>query len=172
MDKMQSVFAEIRDHLLTISRENQKNWSSEIDFNSGKISKGENYLSLPYMVLDFPSYFSKKNIFAYRTMFWWSNYFSATLHLGGNYLSEWRTNTLENMELLTEHGIYICTGQSQWEHDLESDDHDKLSAKHEELIRDWPFLKLSVKISLSDVDILSERVGNFWKLIQSIKSNG
>lgn len=52
---------------------------------SGKISRGENYRLLPYILLDYPSYFSKNTIFAVRTMFWWGHFFSVTLHLSGDF---------------------------------------------------------------------------------------
>ncbi len=50
---------------------------------SGKISKGENYLGLPYAILDYPAIFKKEDVFAIRTMFWWGNFFSITLHVSG-----------------------------------------------------------------------------------------
>jgi hypothetical protein len=49
-----------------------------------KISKGENYKGFPYVIMDYPALFSKDNVFALRTMFWWGNFFSITLHLSGN----------------------------------------------------------------------------------------
>ena len=42
---------------------------------SPKISRGEQYLGLPYVMLDYPRIFSKENVFAIRTFFWWGNYF-------------------------------------------------------------------------------------------------
>src|ERR1035437_5125212 len=36
---------------------------------NGKISKGENYRHLPYVILDYPAFFDKENIFAVRTIF-------------------------------------------------------------------------------------------------------
>ena len=32
-----------------------------------------------------PAVFSKENIFAIRTMFWWGNFFSISLHVSGKY---------------------------------------------------------------------------------------
>src|SRR5689334_2264068 len=58
---------------------------------SPKISRGENYKGLPWLVLDNPRFFQHNNIFAIRTMFWWGNFFSITLHLSGNN----KTNHLE-----------------------------------------------------------------------------
>ena len=44
-----------------------------------KISKGENYSGLPYLIQDYPRITSAKNIFFIRNMFWWGNFFSSTL---------------------------------------------------------------------------------------------
>ena len=45
-----------------------------------KISKGENYLGLPYLILDFPKKLEDENQFAVRNFFWWGNYFSTFLY--------------------------------------------------------------------------------------------
>src|SRR6187549_876336 len=50
-----------------------------------KISRGENYKGLPYVVLDYPRLFTSEHVFAIRTHFWWGNYFSVTLHLKGQF---------------------------------------------------------------------------------------
>src|SRR2546423_9807434 len=48
-----------------------------------KISKGENYLGLPYLVLDYPRISSADNFFFIRSFFWWGRFFSSTLQAGG-----------------------------------------------------------------------------------------
>ena len=58
---------------------------AEVAEISPKISKGENYNGLPYVMFDYPRFFTKENVFAVRTFFWWANYFSVTLHLKGEY---------------------------------------------------------------------------------------
>jgi hypothetical protein len=50
-----------------------------------KIHRGENYLGLPYVILDYPAFFSKSGVMALRSMFWWGHFFSVTLHLSGSY---------------------------------------------------------------------------------------
>ena len=80
----------------------------------GKISKGENYRDLPWIVLDFPAFFSKENIFAYRTFFWWGNFFSSTLHLQGISLDYYRGLITQNISLLLNKGVFICVNQSPW----------------------------------------------------------
>ncbi len=53
--------------------------------SSPKISKGENYKGLPWIVLDYPRLFGREDVLAVRTLFWWGHYFSVTLHLKGSH---------------------------------------------------------------------------------------
>ncbi|PVD54199.1 hypothetical protein DC498_02115 [Terrimonas sp.] len=53
--------------------------------NSPKISRGENYKGLPYVMLDYPRFFTREDVLAIRTMFWWGNDLSITLHLKGKF---------------------------------------------------------------------------------------
>ena len=62
--------------------------------SSPKISRGENYRGLPYMVLDYPRIFEKDATIAIRTIFWWGNFFSVTLHLSGKYKKGYETELL------------------------------------------------------------------------------
>jgi hypothetical protein len=57
-----------------------------LDLIAPKISKGEQYEQLPWVVLDYPRIFSKSDVFAVRTFFWWGNYFSVSLQVKGKYL--------------------------------------------------------------------------------------
>src|SRR5688500_20050079 len=66
----------------------------EIFAASPKISKGENYMGLPYVMLDYPRCFGKSDTFAIRTMFWWGNFFSVTLHLKGRYKKDRKSTRL------------------------------------------------------------------------------
>ena len=54
-------------------------------YGSPKISKGENYRGLPYVMLDYPRLFGREEVLAIRTFFWWGHGFSVTLHLKGGY---------------------------------------------------------------------------------------
>ncbi|HYH14201.1 MAG TPA: hypothetical protein VD794_03215, partial [Flavisolibacter sp.] len=71
-----------------------------------KISKGENYLGLPYLVLDYPRHFDSVNIFAIRTMFWWGNTFSSTLHLAGGQKERFIQEIEQGYRLLKEHQFF------------------------------------------------------------------
>jgi hypothetical protein len=52
-----------------------------------KISKGEQYRGLPWVMLDYPRVFDhEKGHLAIRVMFLWGNYFLVQLHISGKYL--------------------------------------------------------------------------------------
>ena len=78
-----ALFASLAEEYRSISIKYQAQLPSEIFEHSPKISRGEQYLELPYVMLDYPRVFSKEDVFAIRSFFWWGNYFSITLHLKG-----------------------------------------------------------------------------------------
>lgn len=79
-----------------------------------KLSRGENYLGLPYMILDYPAVFDKENVFAIRTMFWWGHYFSITLHLKGTYRFRYLPSLLERIPRTGE--WHLAVTEDEWVH--------------------------------------------------------
>ena len=92
-----------------------------------KISKGENYKGLPYLVLDHPRVFGKEDHFAIRTMFWWGNYFSVTLHLAGTYKKDYERKISESFSLLKDAAYFTGVNDDQWEHHFEASNYLSLS---------------------------------------------
>src|SRR5687768_17202202 len=90
----------------------------EIFAASPKISKGENYLGLPYVMLDYPRCFGKLDTFAIRTMFWWGNFFSVTLHLKGKYKSNLLPALQKNFSVLADRNFFISINEDEWRHDF------------------------------------------------------
>ena len=84
--KIEHLFADVRDAIKNEIENRNIIFPGEVDSINGKIFRGENYLGLPYLVLDYPKHFSKDSIHAFRTMFWWGNFFSFTMHLQGKAL--------------------------------------------------------------------------------------
>src|SRR5580698_1124604 len=91
----------------------------EVAETMAKISRGENYNGLPYVMFDYPRLFTKKNVFAIRTFFWWANYFSVTLHLKGEYKEMFAETIFENISLMTENNFYISVTEDEWQHDMD-----------------------------------------------------
>lgn len=81
-----------------------------------KISKGESYLGLPYVVLDQPRFFGKEDIFALRTFFWWGNAWTISLHLKGTYKSWIEGYSEEELQALSNLGFFIDYNGDEWDH--------------------------------------------------------
>jgi hypothetical protein len=146
---------------------------AEVLDTSAKISKGENYQGLPYLILDYPRLFNKENIFAIRTMFWWGNFFSITLHVSGNYKIELEQKVMNAFLLLKETGFHFCHNADQWDHHFETNNYKSLKelgkSDFDTLIKKSSFIKIAHKIPLqqwNEVEkILKE---NFKKLIEIV----
>lgn len=121
-----------------------------------KISRGENYMGLPYLILDYPRCFDKENILAIRTMFWWGNYFSITLHLSGNYKQLYQQKIIASFDAIAASEFFIGIHENQWEHHFEKDNYaavnDFSAIEFGELIQQQEFLKLAQKIPLTQWD--------------------
>lgn len=83
---------------------------------SSKLSRGENYLELPYVVFDHPNSFQLESTYAFRTMFWWANEFSATIHLGGTFLNENGFKLIKKEKQLKKLDAHICINQTPWDY--------------------------------------------------------
>lgn len=90
---------------------------------SPKISKGENYKGLPYLVLDYPRYFENGNHFAIRSMFWWGNFFSTTLYLSGEYKKRYEKKLESHYSQLKEEAFFIGISSDPWQHHFETDNY-------------------------------------------------
>src|SRR5436309_811352 len=73
LQKVKALFYDLQSEL-TACRVESDELRRNVFSLSPKISRGENYQGLPYMVLDYPRKFTPENIFAIRTLFWWGNF--------------------------------------------------------------------------------------------------
>lgn len=142
-----------------------------------KISRGEQYQGLPYVILDFPRFFSKEDIFAFRTMFWWGNYFIQTIHLRGKYLESFGPEVIGHLELFRAAGFEVFDSEEEWHHDFEKGHFQPIEKLGEEgireIIRQNSFLKISVKIPLNDFEEAYEKfLFNYQLLLGIINSPG
>src|SRR5258706_7925350 len=141
----------------------------KVSGSSPKISKGENYKGLPYLILDYPRLFEHANIFAVRTMFWWGNFFSVTLQLSGIYKKEAEEKLIVSYGFLKEKGYYCYINDDQWEHHFEGDNYVLLSELNkndfEKLVREKSFIKLVNKIPLQHWEDAGEILQGFFEEI-------
>mgnify|MGYP003404218083 FL=1 len=139
-----------------------------------KIAKGENYLQLPYVLLDYPRCFDKENIFTIRTMFWWGNFFSITLHLSGKYKQTFETALQKNIQTLVEHDFYVCINEEEWQHHFKADNYmpvNKFTLDEINSITQRRCIKAAIKFPLEKWDTMPSLLEqSFLDLLQLIRN--
>lgn len=125
---------------------------AEVAFISPKISKGESYQGLPYVMLDYPRSFTVEHVLAIRTFFWWGNFFSVNLHIKGKYRDLYKRSLLRQFGFLAAGEYAIAVGEDEWQHHTGSGDYrrlDSMSAEEfEYIIQTHSFVKISKSFSL------------------------
>ncbi len=101
---------------------------------TGKINRGENLDGLPWINLDYPGYFQKENVFAIRYLFWWGNFFSVTLHLGGTYLDTYSEALTKNILQKQVADAYWCVNNTPWKYNYAADNYIAIKNCNRDLI--------------------------------------
>jgi hypothetical protein len=162
--KAQQLLGEVSENIIAHAKRSAGAFPEEIIAVPAKILKGENYQGLPWLMLDYPRYFDKENIFAIRTMFWWGNFFSTTLHLSGKYKAKYGDVLASHHAELGNAGYYYCIHEDQWHHHFEKDNYVPAKqfsdAEFAEGISQNSFIKLSKQVSFNEwnnaADLLTE----------------
>lgn len=142
------------------------------DFAKGQIAKGENYEGYPYVMLDFPKYFSGKEKFTFRTMFWFGNYFIFSLILEGEHLPAYRAKFLQNYDALTGKNLHLGKGDL-WDWRPDAVQPITLETRNEtaHLIQSQSYLKLVHHLPpamLADESAVLTAAKNFYIAAESI----
>ena len=174
IEKAVLLLSELQDKMKSVTLNYESLLPLAIISSEPKISKGESYRLLPYVLLDYPKYFDKENIFALRTMFWWGNFFSITLHLSGSYKAVFANALVKNITALQQDNYYICVNDDQWQHHFEPDNYFVAAEKNREKLKDIilqrPFIKIARKFPLerwNEMPIVLER--SFAAMMELIK---
>jgi len=164
----------VQDQQEAILNENQQALPAEVLKVPPKITRGENYLGLPWLVLDQPRYFDRENIFAIRTMFWWGKFFSITLQLSGSHKELFTENIAEAYDVLRKNEFHISHSDSPWNHHFEKDNYRSLAGISKEEfvhhIRTHSFIKLAKKISLGEWDTVPSKLAKDFRILVGLLS--
>jgi hypothetical protein len=123
---------------------------------SPKISKGERYLDLPYVMLDYPRLFGREDTLAIRSLFWWGNHFSIHLVLGGKYRQLFEGKLTEVLRSGRLNGWYLGVGDDPWQHHFEDDNYKEITGS--QVPADGSHIKLAKWLSLREW----ENAGDFF----------
>ena len=128
--------------------------------NPPKISKGENYKGLPYIVLDNPRNYTSGNVLAYRIVIWWGNTISFSLHLEGRHAQPAVNSIVRKLSNHTQKDLYYCLGNTPWEHHFENTNYQELhKLKPESILKHFgkfQFLKVAKKATLKEWPFLND----------------
>ncbi len=129
----------------------------EIIQSSPKISRGENYQGLPWLMLDYPRLFNKEDGFAIRTFFWWGHFFSVTLQVSGRYKKLIEANLLQALPELKTKGFFGCIQDDPWQHHFEPDNYKSLQTftpgEWQDLVAGRDFIKIAKTIPLQEWNV-------------------
>lgn len=137
-----------------------------------KITKGEQYKQLPFVVLDYPQITGGEVVFVLRTMFWWGHYISCNMIIQTDLLHEKQ----DFLSIRNLSNTLILTGENLWEQDLDSTDYRKVANLTDEELEEWlhslTYLKLSYKVPLTEhenLPTLADAIYTKWLNTLSIK---
>ncbi len=126
-------------------------------FRSPKIARGEQYRGLPWVMLDYPRYFSGSDHFAVRSFFWWGNDASITLQLAGSFQQKYagalQAYFSNPIPVANNSGPWwLGTGEGPWGHHFEENNYRVLETPNRESFARMPYIKLAKKIALDKWD--------------------
>ena len=174
IDKVYKLFGQLSNEFTKDLQQTHGLLEPEIFLQAPKIYKGEQYKSLPYVMLDHPRCFNGNNAFAIRCFFWWGNFFSITLHLGGRYANLYRPSVIRSLNENKVEGWYYCINENQWQHDFGETNYAMITKESAEMIgviAKKDFLKISKKIPLIQWDDAYDfYLNNFSEILAMLKT--
>jgi hypothetical protein len=172
-EKVYNLFGALSEAYKNILYSYKETLPADVITSSPKIYKGENYLNLPYVLMDHPRVFLKDDVFAIRSFFWWGNYFSITLHLSGSYFQSFKNVIDQNLKNVTTDDYFVCVNDEQWQHHFEETNYKllkKINSTTEILSK--PFFKIAKKIPLTEWNNAEEFfIENYKNLMELIMLN-
>lgn len=180
ISKARLLLEQLQQDFISHLKSHYQKLPAEILKPTPKISKGENYLGLPYLILDYPRYFGKEclpkeetNIFAIRTMFWWGHFFSITLHLSGSYKKNFEHAITAFFPTLKKENYFLGINDTEWEHHFDKNNYKKINtftktSFKRQVIKNC-FLKIAYKLPLTQWDEVNEKLFDEFKLLIELR---
>jgi hypothetical protein len=131
-----------------------------------KIARGEQYEQLPWVMLDYPRYFTREQVLAIRCFCWWGNYASITLQLSGSYMDRYRPAVEAFWQTAEAKDWYWGVGENAWIHDLNSKAYLPWPAQEDRSQQGW--LKIAKKIPLEQWDLLPDWYPAQYRLLMDL----
>lgn len=153
IEKIYTLYGTLNEKYKVLLHEYTTCLPDEVFETAPKIYKGERYNNLPYVMLDYPRCFSKTNVFAIRSFFWWGNYFSITLQLSGKYLIRFADNVAYFINAPKNKDWFFGAHSSEWEHDFKKNNYtrfNELTNINSADLKNRQFIKIAKKLPLEN----------------------
>lgn len=148
MDGVMELFGKAAGNATAYAESHKSRLPPEVFAHPPKISRGEQYRHLPWMMLDYPRLFDPPATLAIRHFFWWGHNFSVSLQVSGRFKEmvvdrkgSWPGDT------------YVCVHPSPWEHHFGTDNFTPFkelsSEEFDEMLQQKDFLKLALSLPVS-----------------------
>jgi hypothetical protein len=175
IEKVYIMFGSLAGDVQKLFAEDSFTWPEVLTIPP-KIFKGENYKGLPYVMLDYPRCFGREDIFAIRTMFWWGNFFSTTLHIKGSFKKSLEPLLRERVPYFQDGQLHIGIAADEWRHDFEADNFLLFSDADiqtvDVILRKENFCKIAGKIPLYEWDTAPAKLLQLYRrLIEGMNVN-
>ena len=148
-------------------------FSAEVFAAPPKISRGENYLGLPYLILDYPRLLQPQQTFAIRTFFWWGRFFSSTLQLSGDPKFDFQEKIAAAFDVLAPH-YFVGVNPDPWQHHFERDNYKAVSQfsqkGFETFLKEREHIKIARRFDLTEWPSAETLLFNCWKAYLQILS--
>jgi hypothetical protein len=169
LEKIRLLLEEVQEHQLELIKEKDLK-ANEIFSVPPKISRGENYLGLPWLILDHPRVSRNDELFFIRSMFWWGRFFSSTLHLSGRHKNLCEENVAASYKDLRDHSIGM--GDDPWVHHFEANNYRKIGTLTEREFRlrcsETKHLKIAINWPLNPWQEAPSKLFEQWKFLLGI----
>jgi hypothetical protein len=176
IEKVYQLFGEVASSMQVLVQENKAKLPGNVTNSTPKISKGENYRQLPYVMLDYPRHFSKEDTVAVRTLFWWGNFFSINLQLSGESKNKIAPNLATWFKFLQDQQYWICIHEDPWQHYFSDGNYRLLQQcsveEFNSILYNSPFIKIAKRLPLSEWDNAARFInGTFKEMIEVLEIN-
>jgi hypothetical protein len=171
ISKVYELFGELNSQFVILQKNNAEFFPPATLDYSPKIYKGEQYQSLPYVLLDNPRMFTKEAVFAIRCFFWWGNFFSITLHVAGSYTETYSHPVFNALQSKRDSGWFVCVNENEWEHHFATDNYIAITEYLASNSNGFPnnrFFKIAKKIPLHEWDTASDFFMNTYTEIMEM----
>lgn len=142
----------------------------EFDMTEGKISKGENYHTFPYRVLDFPRAFHGEDVFTFRCVILWGHPIGFHIILKGRYKVLLQERIIGQAAGIPE-SMMLATGNDPWKWEFIAEEYLQARALQEpaiaNVVRANSFLKISFFMPLEQYLDIPTTGGTLWQFWQS-----